>query len=67
MTALDGQPGPHDPRVELLERSQFLSVLDGALRAAIAGSGRVVLLGGEAGVGKTALLREFCARPCLAG
>ena len=63
MNALDGQQRPHEKRVELLERSQFLSLLDDALQAAIGGSGRVVLLGGEAGVGKTALLREFCARP----
>jgi DNA-binding CsgD family transcriptional regulator len=66
MSALDGQQRPHEKRVELLERSQFLSQLEDALEAAIGGSGRVVLLGGEAGVGKTALLRAFCAQPLSA-
>ena len=46
----------------LLERSGQLGALGGAL-AAVAGSsrGRVMLVAGEAGVGKTALLRRFCA------
>ena len=46
----------------LLERSEQLSSLSEAL-AAVAGSsrGRVALVAGEAGVGKTALLRRFCA------
>ena len=38
----------------LLEREAFLDVLAGP-------PGRLVLVGGEAGVGKTALLREFAA------
>jgi DNA-binding CsgD family transcriptional regulator/tetratricopeptide (TPR) repeat protein len=63
MKAFDEQPAAHEQCVELLERSRFLSALEDALLAAIGGSGRVVLLGGEAGVGKTALLREFCAGP----
>ena len=41
--------------VELLEREQQLAEL-GALRAA---GGRLVFVGGEAGVGKTALMRTF--------
>jgi DNA-binding CsgD family transcriptional regulator/tetratricopeptide (TPR) repeat protein len=46
----------------LLERSEQLKVLGEAL-AEVAGSsrGRVVLVAGEAGIGKTALLRRFCA------
>jgi DNA-binding CsgD family transcriptional regulator/tetratricopeptide (TPR) repeat protein len=45
----------------LLERADELSALDGQLGlVASTGSGRVVLVGGEAGVGKTALLRRFC-------
>src|SRR5205807_9773999 len=46
---------------ELLERSHAFSVLAEAL-AVVAEStqGRLVLLRGEAGVGKTALLRRFC-------
>jgi DNA-binding CsgD family transcriptional regulator len=46
---------------ELLERSDELSALGNCLEDVERSSrGRVVLLGGEAGVGKTALLRRFC-------
>ena len=46
---------------ELLERSRQLSALGDHLEAVQAESrGRLVLVGGEAGVGKTALLRRFC-------
>jgi DNA-binding CsgD family transcriptional regulator len=46
----------------LVERSEQLKVLGEAL-AEVAGSsrGRVILVAGEAGIGKTALLRRFCA------
>jgi DNA-binding CsgD family transcriptional regulator/tetratricopeptide (TPR) repeat protein len=43
----------------LLERETFLEALEAELREAAAGSGRVVLLRGEAGVGKTALVERF--------
>ena len=52
------QTGPE--HIELLERSQLLDALARAFVAAAGGRGRVVLLGGEAGAGKTALLRTFC-------
>jgi DNA-binding CsgD family transcriptional regulator len=46
---------------ELLEREGELSTLDECLATVRHGSsGGVVLVGGEAGVGKTALLRRFC-------
>jgi DNA-binding CsgD family transcriptional regulator/tetratricopeptide (TPR) repeat protein len=46
----------------LLERSGQLRALGGALAAvASGGPGRIVLVAGEAGIGKTALLRRFCA------
>ena len=46
---------------ELLERGESLSLLVGLLDGVRSGSeGRLVLVGGEAGVGKTALLRRFC-------
>src|SRR6516164_3111557 len=46
----------------LLERSGQLRALGGALAAvASGGQGRIVLVAGEAGIGKTALLRRFCA------
>ena len=49
--------------VELLERSDPLSALDDSLEAVIAGAaGTLVLVGGEAGVGKTVLLQAFCER-----
>lgn len=47
----------------LFERADELAVLTERLEAvAETGSGHVVLLRGEAGVGKTALIREFCER-----
>ena len=54
-------PGLGAASEALLERADELSFLveslDGVVRAS---RGRVVLVGGEAGVGKTALLRSFC-------
>ena len=46
----------------LLERSDPLQALADGLAAARAGTGRLVLVGGEAGVGKTSLVREFCSQ-----
>src|SRR5882672_84355 len=44
----------------LLERSDQMSALEEQLRLVLAtGSGRLVIVGGEAGVGKTVLLRRF--------
>src|SRR4029450_2009576 len=49
---------------ELLERSSALSTLAECLgEVQRASRGQVVLVGGEAGVGKTALLRRFCEDP----
>src|SRR5215472_12086771 len=46
----------------LLERSGQLSALHEALTTVVStGAGRIVLVAGEAGIGKTALLRRFCA------
>src|SRR6266545_1345116 len=47
--------------VEVLERESLLDHLDGALNS-IETSGRVVLVTGEAGIGKSALVREFTRR-----
>jgi DNA-binding CsgD family transcriptional regulator/tetratricopeptide (TPR) repeat protein len=49
-----------DESSELLERADQLDRLEEFLGGALAGHGRLVLLGGEAGAGKTALLRRFC-------
>ena len=48
--------------MQLLEREPLLNQLEEHLRQAADGHGRVVLVGGEAGVGKTALVDEFCRR-----
>jgi DNA-binding CsgD family transcriptional regulator/tetratricopeptide (TPR) repeat protein len=46
---------------ELIERAESMSVLRDLLAGVRSASkGRLVLVGGEAGVGKTALLRRFC-------
>jgi DNA-binding CsgD family transcriptional regulator/tetratricopeptide (TPR) repeat protein len=46
----------------LLERNEQLALLETHLASARAGRGRVVLVPGEPGIGKTALLRAFCSR-----
>jgi hypothetical protein len=58
------QCGLHDGRNEtkprpLLERNDALGVLGTLAGEAAAGRGRLVFVGGEAGVGKTALLGRF--------
>ncbi|MHA6695058.1 ATP-binding protein [Homoserinimonas sp. A520] len=45
--------------MRLLERAHLLATLDEELAAALAGSGRLVLVTGEAGIGKTALVSAF--------
>src|SRR4051794_26273798 len=46
--------------MDLLEREQHLDHLAELLRQAAAGQGRLVFMGGEAGVGKTTLADAFC-------
>jgi DNA-binding CsgD family transcriptional regulator len=56
---LTGSPGQVDEA--LLEREQCLATFSGLLGDVRTSSeGRLVLVGGEAGVGKTVLLRHFC-------
>ena len=50
--------------MEVLEREGILDDLHGRLRQAAVTRGRLILLGGEAGVGKTALLRHFLVDVC---
>ncbi len=45
--------------VQLLEREAELSALDECIAAADQGEGRLVVISGEAGVGKTSLVREL--------
>ncbi len=47
---------------ELLERGSQLGILSDRFQAAAAGRGQTVLLGGEAGSGKTSLIAAFLAR-----
>ena len=46
----------------LLERDSLLAALEAALADAGRGNGRIVFVGGEAGVGKTSLVRAFAER-----
>ena len=50
------------PMADLLERDRPLDVLQECLADARRGQGRLVFLGGEAGVGKTAVVRRFADR-----
>src|SRR5262249_45131964 len=48
--------------MELLERVSFLATLAEYAGGARQGDGRLVLVSGESGIGKTALLEEFARR-----
>ncbi|GAA1889892.1 helix-turn-helix transcriptional regulator [Streptantibioticus ferralitis] len=48
-------------------RIRELTTLDAALARARAGEPQALMIGGEAGVGKTRLIEEFLARSCAAG
>jgi DNA-binding NarL/FixJ family response regulator len=52
-------------QVGLLERDDVLDHLRRALAQAADGHGRLVLIAGEAGVGKTAVVEAFCGEPNL--
>src|SRR6266568_2279681 len=45
--------------MNLLERDYYLDQLSALLRSAAHGNGRIVLISGEAGIGKTALVEWF--------
>jgi DNA-binding CsgD family transcriptional regulator/type II secretory pathway predicted ATPase ExeA len=55
-----GVASPAAANSGLLERERELETLAEALTDATTGAGRLVLLHGEAGAGKTALVRRFC-------
>ena len=46
--------------MELIEREEFLATLHTKFETAIKGEGHCILLSGEAGLGKTSLVRAFC-------
>jgi predicted ATPase len=47
--------------MELLERESQLAALAATLQEANSSNGRIVLVSGEAGIGKTSLVRRFTA------
>jgi predicted ATPase len=47
--------------MQLLERDSPLTDLAGCLNDAAAGAGRIALIHGEAGIGKTSLIEQFLA------
>jgi MoxR-like ATPase len=49
---------------DLLEREEVIVALDAALADAASGSGRLALVAGESGVGKTAAVRAFVDATC---
>ncbi|MGZ3938699.1 MAG: ATP-binding protein, partial [Flavisolibacter sp.] len=46
--------------MELIERAEFLTILKEELDAVCPGDGRCVFISGEAGIGKTSLVKAFC-------
>jgi hypothetical protein len=58
---------PLGPTVPLLDREREVAELRTALAAALDGSGRVVLLGGEPGIGKTRLARVLADEAAARG
>jgi predicted ATPase len=52
--------------MDLLERDHCFDQLAKLLRTAATGNGRTVLISGEAGIGKTALVEQFVSQHCSA-
>ena len=62
MVGMDREPTPKGGRgADLLERDAALVTLDEAFAAGRRGEGRLVLISGDAGIGKSALVRAFCS------
>jgi len=60
-------PGPRATADELVGRDDQLAALDGVLAGARGGRGRVTLVAGEPGIGKTRLAEEAARRAAVAG
>src|SRR5713226_8934365 len=52
--------------MELLERDRYFEQLSELFHTATTGNGRTVLVSGEAGIGKTALVEQFVSQQCRA-
>ena len=48
--------------MELVERASFMAILENEFENVIDGEGRCILLTGEAGIGKTSLVKNFSGR-----
>src|SRR5580765_28208 len=46
--------------MDLIERADFLVLLHGYFRNVAAGEGHCIFISGEAGIGKTSLVKTFC-------
>ncbi|WP_426295354.1 AAA family ATPase [Dyadobacter endophyticus] len=46
--------------MELVERSDFLSALNHQFEESVSGDGHCMLISGEAGIGKSSLVKAFC-------
>jgi DNA-binding CsgD family transcriptional regulator len=66
LSAMAGMPG-RSAAVELLEREAELERIDELIAAAVASEGRLLVIEGRAGVGKTALLAELRSRAARRG
>jgi DNA-binding SARP family transcriptional activator/tetratricopeptide (TPR) repeat protein len=62
-----GQPGTGQPGIVLVGRDDELAYLDAAALRGRAGAAEVIVVDGEAGIGKTTLLRAWTARRAAAG
>jgi class 3 adenylate cyclase/DNA-binding CsgD family transcriptional regulator len=56
-----------DEQPALLERAEELAAVDAAIASALGGAGRLVVIEGPAGIGKTSLLGEGRARAAASG